>query len=90
MTTSEIVRFRGQQTQQEEAAHSGLSGLAIVSRHDFIEARAERGAARILQLLAQGHHEEAERQMNLPDWGLEEGEKQPMSHFDTASRCERN
>lgn len=76
MTMSEIARFREQQSQQEEAARLGLAGPAIVSRHDFINARAERGAERILQLLAQGNYKEAEQQMNLPDWGLEGEEKQ--------------
>ncbi|MGH2479838.1 MAG: hypothetical protein ACRDHW_09305 [Ktedonobacteraceae bacterium] len=71
MPASEIAHFREQQARQEEAAHLGLSGPAIVARHDFIEARAERGARRILQLLAQGRHEEAEAQMNLPNWGIE-------------------
>lgn len=72
---SEVARFREQQVRQEEAAHLGLSGPAIVSRHDFIEARVERGAARLLFLLAHGRYEEVEAQMNLPDWGLEEGER---------------
>jgi hypothetical protein len=85
MATSEVAHFREQQARQEEAAYLSLSGPAIVSRHDFIAARAERGAERILQLLAQGKYEEAERQMNLPDWGLEEVERQRMSHFDTPS-----
>ena len=72
MSHSEVAHFREQQAQLEEAAHLGLCGLAIVSRHDFIEARAERGAARILRLLAQSRYAEAEAQMNVPDWGEEE------------------
>lgn len=71
MPTSEIARFREQQARQEEAARLGCSGPALVSRHDFIEARATRGAERILALLAQGRYREAEAQMNLPDWGQE-------------------
>lgn len=72
MNTSDVARFRKCQAAQETAACLGLTGPAIVSRHDFIEARAERGAMQILQLLAQGRYAEAETQMNLPDWGLEE------------------
>jgi hypothetical protein len=82
MPTSEIAHFREQQAQQEEAARSGLIGPAIVSRHDFIEARVERGATCILHLLAQGKYEEAAQQMNLPDWGGKRGEEEFMSHFD--------
>ncbi|HEY0756864.1 MAG TPA: hypothetical protein VGD98_23125 [Ktedonobacteraceae bacterium] len=82
---SEIAHLREQQIQQEEAGRLGLSGLAVVSRHDFIEARAERGAARILELLAHGQYAEAEAQMNLPAWGAGEGEHANMSHFDTTS-----
>lgn len=67
MNTSEVAQFRKRQAAQETAARLGLTAPAIVSRHDFIEARAERGAAQILQLLAQGRYAEAEAQMNLPD-----------------------
>ena len=74
VNSSEIASIRTQLIRQEEAAHLGLSGPAIVSRHDFIEARMERGAVRLLQLLILGKYEEAEAQMNLPGWGLEEEE----------------
>ncbi len=58
---SEIAAFKQQQTIQEEAARLGLHGLASgVSRHAFIEARMERAAGHILQLLAEGKQEEAE------------------------------
>jgi hypothetical protein len=76
MATSEIARFREQQARQEEAARLGLSGPAVVSRHDFIEARAEQGAKCILQLIARGRYAEAEAQMNLPNWGIEGGERE--------------
>lgn len=85
MAHSDVAKFREHQAVEEETARLGLSGPAIVSRHDFIEARAERGAARILQLLAQGKYAEAAAQMNLPNWGLEEAEGQAMSHFDTTN-----
>jgi len=72
---SEVAQFRQQQTTQEEAALLGLNGLASgFSRHDFIEARMERAAGHILQLLANGKHEEAEALMatrSLGDSGLE-------------------
>ncbi len=79
MTISEVARFKEQQAQQEEAARLGLSGPAIVARHDGIEARAER----ILHLLTHGRYEEAEQQMNLLAWGVTGNEEQGMSHFDT-------
>lgn len=72
---SRIARFREQQSQAEEAAFLGLSGFAIVSRHDFLEARTERGAERLLRLLGQGKYEEVAAQMNMPDWGMSEEEK---------------
>ena len=57
---SEVAAFRQQQAAQEEAARQGLSGLASgYSRHAFIEARMDRAAGHILQLLADGKHEEA-------------------------------
>lgn len=79
---SETTLFRMQQHQEEEAARLGLSGLAMTSRHDFIEARATRGAEQILHLLTQGKYAEAHAQMNLPGWGQGEEEEQQMSHFD--------
>jgi hypothetical protein len=66
---SEVARFREQQALQEQAAHLGLLGFAITARHDFIEARAQRGASRILQLIAEGKQAEALTLMNEPDWG---------------------
>ncbi len=72
---SEIAAFRQQQAAQEEAALRGLKGLASgYSRHAFIEARMERAAGHILQLLEEGKHEEAEALMTtrtLGDPGLE-------------------
>lgn len=79
---SEVALFREQQAQQEMAARLGLSGPAIMARHDFIEARAELGAQRILHLLAQGRYAEAEVQINLPDWGLAGEEEWSTPHVD--------
>ncbi len=75
MGVSTIAQFRQQQVVQEEAALLGLHGLASgVARHAFIEARMERAAGHILQLLADGKREEAEALMatsTLGDPGLE-------------------
>lgn len=89
MTMSEITLFRERQAQEEAAARLGLAGPAIVSRHDFIEARAERGAESILRMIAQGKLEEAAAKMDLPDWGLEGGEGQEMSHFEMTNCYEK-
>ena len=73
---SEIARFREQQALEEEAARLAFSGYAITARHDFINARMQRGGERILQLLAEGKHDEAQVLMNSKNWGVEEaGEK---------------
>ena len=71
--TSEIARFREQQALEEEAARLALSGYAISARHDFINARMQRGGERILRLIEQGKHEEAQVLMNSENWGVEEG-----------------
>ena len=71
MAESEVARFRQQQALQEQAAQQGLSGLAVVSRHDFIEARMERGAERLLHLIKEGKHEEVKRLMETEAWALE-------------------
>ncbi len=68
--SSEVARFREQQALEEQAARLGFSGFAITARHDFIEARAQRGAERILQLLAEGKEAEALTLMNEAHWGL--------------------
>ena len=80
MNTSMVAQFRQQQAMQEEAALLGLNGLASgFSRHAFIEARMERAAGHILQLLQEGKHEEAEVLMakrTLGDPGLERLEEE--------------
>ena len=57
--TSDIARFREEQALEEESARLALTGYAITARHDFITARAQRGAERILQLIEEGKHTEA-------------------------------
>jgi len=69
---SEIARFRERQALEEEAARLALSGFAITARHDFINARMQRGGERILQLIAEGKHEEALVLMNSDTWGVKE------------------
>ena len=76
--TSEIARFREQQALEEESARLALSGYATTARHDFITTRMQRGGERILQLIAEGKHNEARVLMNSDNWGADEvakGEK---------------
>ena len=69
---SAVARFREQQALEEEAARLALSGFAITARHDFIVARMQRGGERILQLIEEGKHDEAQVLMNSENWGVEE------------------
>jgi hypothetical protein len=71
MAESEVAQFRQQQALQEQAAEQGLYGLAVTSRHDFIEARMERGAEGLLQLIKEGKHEEVKLLMETEAWVLE-------------------
>ena len=74
---SEIARFREQQAVEEESARLALTGYAITARHDFIIARAQRGAERILRLIDEGKHAEAQALMNTDNWGVED--KEPVA-----------
>lgn len=85
MSKSIIASFREQQLLEETSAHLGFSGLAMVARHNFIEARAQAGAEYILRLLAAGKEEKARNMMDQADWGLAEAEHE-MSHFN-AKEC---
>ncbi len=69
---SAIARFREQQALEEESMRLANSGLALTARHDFIIARAQRGAERILRLIDEGKHEEAQALMNTDNWGVKE------------------
>lgn len=69
MSKSQIALFRERQALEEAAAQRGCSGLAQVARHDFINARATRGAQRILGLFKQGQHAQAIALMEHPQWG---------------------
>ena len=72
--TSDIARFREQQALEEESARLALTSYAIIAWHDFITARAQRGAERILRLIEEGKHAEAQALMNTENWGVEETE----------------
>jgi hypothetical protein len=74
---SEVAQFRHQQALQEEAAQRGLNGFAIVARHEIITRRMEIGAERLLKLIEEGKHEEAQAIMNTPAWGVETLEDLP-------------
>ncbi|MBV9689913.1 MAG: hypothetical protein JO202_09400 [Ktedonobacteraceae bacterium] len=66
---SEIARFRQQQALEEEAARLGLYGLAAGgARHDFIIARMEQGAERMLRLIEAGRHQEAQALVESGAW----------------------
>jgi hypothetical protein len=71
---SEVARVMRQIDQEREAAERGMHGFAITARHDFINARMQRGGEYILQLIEAGRHEEAQALMNTENWGT--GEKQ--------------
>jgi len=71
MNPSEVARFREDQERREQGAQRGLYAFAAVSRHAFIEARMERGAERLLKLIAEGKLEEVQTIMETPTWGLE-------------------
>jgi acylphosphatase len=77
MAESEVAQFRYQQALQEEAAQRGLNGFAIVARHESITARMEIGAQRLLKLIEEGKHEEAQAIMNTAGWELETLEDLP-------------
>jgi hypothetical protein len=74
MAESEVAKFREQQALQEQAAQRGLYGVAAVARHEAILARMERGAERLLRLVAEGKYQEVQVLMETPSWGLDEPE----------------
>ncbi|MGH2482024.1 MAG: hypothetical protein ACRDHW_20435, partial [Ktedonobacteraceae bacterium] len=59
MSASHVASFREQQSLEEASARLGLTGPAMVAQHETINARATRGAERILQLVEQGKHTQA-------------------------------
>jgi hypothetical protein len=71
---SEVARAIHQIDLEQEAAKRLEHGYAITARHDFINARMQRNGERILQLIDEGRHEEAQALMNTENWDI--GEKQ--------------
>src|SRR5258708_34130503 len=70
---SEVASLMQRIDLEREAAQQGLTGLAYgTARHDFITARMERGAERILQLIHEGKLAEAIALMETETWGEEE------------------
>ena len=72
---SEVARVMRQIDLELEAAHRGLHGFASTARHDLINARMQRGGERILHLIEEGKHEEAQALMNTDNWGIQEEKK---------------
>lgn len=72
---SEVARVMRQIDLELEAAQRGLSGFASTARHNFINARMQRGGDRILRLIDEGRHEEVQALMNADNWEIEEREK---------------
>ena len=68
---SEVAAFRERQALEEEAARLALSGFAITASHEMITARMQQGAERILCLIEEGRHEEAQELMNMEFWCAE-------------------
>lgn len=65
---SEVARLMHQIDTEHEAAQQGLSGLAIVATHASNTVRMHQGAERILGLIRQGKHEEADALMSTEYW----------------------
>ena len=68
---SEVAHLMRQIDLELEAAERGLYGIAITARHAFINARMQTGGERILRLIEDGKHEEAQALMNTANWGIE-------------------
>ncbi len=69
---SRIACFTREQALQEQAAQQGLSGFAVVARHEAITARMERGAEHIFQLIREGKHQEAHALLVTDEWSQDE------------------
>ena len=68
---SELAAFRERQALEEEAARQALYGFASTASHQMITARMQRGAERILSLINEGKHDEAQALMNTEYWQTE-------------------
>ncbi len=72
MAESEVASLMQRIDLEREAAQQGLTGLAYgTARHDFITARMERGAERILLLIQEGKLAEAIALMETETWGVD-------------------
>jgi hypothetical protein len=72
MAESEVASLMQRIDLEREAAQLGLTGLAYgTARHDFITARMERGAERILQLVQEGKLAEAIALMETETWSVD-------------------
>ena len=65
---SEVAAFRERHALEEESARLAQNGFASVASHQMITARMQRGAERILSLVDEGKHEEAQALMNTEYW----------------------
>lgn len=74
---SEVAQFRRRQALEEEAMRRGMYDFAEVARHDRIIARMMLGAERVLGLIAEGKHEEAQTMINQENWG--EAKEEPKA-----------
>ena len=72
---SDVARIMRQIDLELEAAQRGMYGLASTARHDFINARMQRGGECILRLIDEGKHDEAQALMNADNWGIQEEKK---------------
>jgi hypothetical protein len=69
---SEVASLMQRIDLEREAAQQGLTGLAYgTARHDFITARMERGAERILLLIQEGKLAEAIALMETETWSVD-------------------
>ncbi len=72
MAESEVASLMQRIDLEREAAQQGLTGLAYgTARHDFITARMERGAERILLLIQEGKLAEAIALMETETWSVD-------------------
>jgi hypothetical protein len=68
---SEIAAFRERQALEEESMRLGMYGFAMTASHQLITARMQLGAERILCLINEGKHDEAQVLMNMDYWCAE-------------------
>lgn len=80
MAKSEVASLMHRIDLEREAAQRGLTGLAYgIARHDFITARMERGAERILRLVQEGKYVEAIALMEMENWGVDGEEERKVA-----------